>query len=65
MKSISEGLENDMEKKTLGIIGGVGPLATMFIGEMIVRLPTQKKIKIMSIWLLQTIRIFQIERLLF
>lgn len=25
-------------KKTLGIIGGVGPLATMFIGEMIVRL---------------------------
>lgn len=26
-----------MEKKTLGIAGGVGPLATMFIGEMIVR----------------------------
>lgn len=26
-----------MEKKTLGVIGGVGPLATMFIGEMIVR----------------------------
>lgn len=26
-----------MKKKTLGIIGGVGPLATMFIGEMIVR----------------------------
>lgn len=26
-----------MSKKTLGIIGGVGPLATMFIGEMIVR----------------------------
>ncbi|MEC1179719.1 amino acid racemase [Metasolibacillus meyeri] len=26
-----------MMKKTLGIIGGVGPLATMFIGEMIVR----------------------------
>lgn len=26
-----------MEKRTLGIIGGVGPLATMFIGEMIVR----------------------------
>lgn len=26
-----------MEKKALGIIGGVGPLATMFIGEMIVR----------------------------
>ncbi|MHA6260264.1 cysteate racemase [Sporosarcina sp. CAU 1771] len=26
-----------MNKKTLGIIGGVGPLATMFIGEMIVR----------------------------
>lgn len=26
-----------MDKKTLGIIGGVGPLATMFIGEMIVR----------------------------
>lgn len=26
-----------MKKKTLGIVGGVGPLATMFIGEMIVR----------------------------
>lgn len=26
-----------MKKKTLGVIGGVGPLATMFIGEMIVR----------------------------
>lgn len=26
-----------MEKKILGIVGGVGPLATMFIGEMIVR----------------------------
>ena len=26
-----------MKKKTLGIIGGVGPLATMFIGEMIIR----------------------------
>lgn len=26
-----------MNKKTLGIIGGVGPLATMFLGEMIVR----------------------------
>jgi len=26
-----------MKKQTLGIIGGVGPLATMFIGEMIVR----------------------------
>ena len=26
-----------MTTKTLGIIGGVGPLATMFIGEMIVR----------------------------
>lgn len=26
-----------MEKKTLGILGGVGPLATMYIGEMIVR----------------------------
>lgn len=26
-----------MGKKTLGIVGGVGPLATMFIGEMIVR----------------------------
>lgn len=26
-----------MRKKTLGIVGGVGPLATMFIGEMIVR----------------------------
>jgi aspartate racemase len=43
MKSISEGLENDMEKKTLGIIGGVGPLATMFIGEMIVRLTEADK----------------------
>lgn len=27
-----------MMKKTLGIIGGVGPLATMFLGEAIVRL---------------------------
>ncbi|MEJ9281033.1 amino acid racemase [Ureibacillus thermosphaericus] len=27
-----------MMKKTLGIIGGVGPLATMFLGETIVRL---------------------------
>ncbi len=26
-----------MDKKILGIVGGVGPLATMFIGEMIVR----------------------------
>src|SRR4051794_36294453 len=26
-----------MEKKTLGIVGGVGPLATMLLGEMIVR----------------------------
>ncbi|MGE7925189.1 aspartate/glutamate racemase family protein [Viridibacillus arvi] len=26
-----------MNKKTLGIIGGVGPLATMLVGEMIVR----------------------------
>lgn len=26
-----------MEKKTLGIIGGVGPLATMLLGEMVVR----------------------------
>lgn len=26
-----------MKKRALGIIGGVGPLATMFIGEMIVR----------------------------
>ena len=26
-----------MKKQTLGIIGGVGPLATMFIGEMVVR----------------------------
>ncbi|MET3576265.1 aspartate/glutamate racemase family protein [Bhargavaea ullalensis] len=26
-----------MNKKTLGILGGVGPLATMYIGEMIVR----------------------------
>lgn len=30
-------------KKTLGIIGGVGPLATMFLGEMIVRLTEAKK----------------------
>lgn len=30
-------------KKTLGIIGGVGPLATMFLGEMIVRLTKAKK----------------------
>ncbi|WP_040224961.1 aspartate/glutamate racemase family protein [Bhargavaea cecembensis] len=26
-----------MKKKTLGILGGVGPLATMYIGEMVVR----------------------------
>ncbi|WP_342514457.1 amino acid racemase [Sporosarcina sp. FSL K6-1522] len=32
-----------MEKKTLGIIGGVGPLATMFVGEMIVRLTDAEK----------------------
>lgn len=32
-----------MRKKTLGIIGGVGPLATMFIGEMIVRRTAAKK----------------------
>lgn len=32
-----------MKKKTLGIIGGVGPLATMFIGEMIVRLTAAEK----------------------
>lgn len=30
-------------KKTLGIIGGVGPLATMFIGEMIVRKTVAEK----------------------
>ncbi len=30
-------------KKKLGIIGGVGPLATMFIGEMIVRLTKASK----------------------
>lgn len=30
-------------KKTLGIIGGVGPLATMFIGEMVVRLTKATK----------------------
>jgi aspartate racemase len=30
-------------RKTLGIIGGVGPLATMFIGEMIVRLTNATK----------------------
>ncbi|MFC5558846.1 aspartate/glutamate racemase family protein [Ureibacillus thermophilus] len=29
-------------KKTLGIIGGVGPLATMFLGEAIVRLTNAK-----------------------
>lgn len=33
----SKGHECKLKKKTLGIIGGVGPLATMFIGEMIVR----------------------------
>ena len=32
-----------MSKKTLGIIGGVGPLATMFIGEMIVRRTAAEK----------------------
>ncbi len=32
-----------MGKKTLGIIGGVGPLATMFIGEMIVRRTNAEK----------------------
>lgn len=32
-----------MKKKTLGIIGGVGPLATMFIGEMIVRRTAAEK----------------------
>lgn len=32
-----------MGKKTLGIIGGVGPLATMFIGEMIVRCTDAEK----------------------
>lgn len=32
-----------MEKKTLGIIGGVGPLATMQIGEMIVRKTVAEK----------------------
>ncbi len=32
-----------MKKKTLGIIGGVGPLATMFIGEMIVRLTAAER----------------------
>jgi aspartate racemase len=32
-----------MGKKTLGIIGGVGPLATMFIGEMIVRRTAAEK----------------------
>lgn len=32
-----------MEKKTLGIIGGVGPLATMFVGEMIVRMTVAEK----------------------
>lgn len=32
-----------MKKKMLGIIGGVGPLATMFIGEMIVRRTKAKK----------------------
>lgn len=32
-----------MEKKILGILGGVGPLATMMIGEMIVRLTKAQK----------------------
>ncbi|MFS0576998.1 amino acid racemase [Sporosarcina sp. 179-K 3D1 HS] len=32
-----------MKKKTLGIIGGVGPLATMYIGEMIVRRTAAEK----------------------
>lgn len=32
-----------MEKKILGILGGVGPLATMLIGEMIVRLTKAQK----------------------
>lgn len=32
-----------MKRKTLGIIGGVGPLATMFLGEMIVRLTKASK----------------------
>ncbi|SUI97726.1 hypothetical protein [Sporosarcina pasteurii] len=32
-----------MKKKTLGIIGGVGPLATMFIGEIIVRRTAAEK----------------------
>ncbi|MFZ3577041.1 aspartate/glutamate racemase family protein [Virgibacillus sp. DJP39] len=32
-----------VDKKTLGIIGGVGPLATMFIGEMIVRKTVAEK----------------------
>lgn len=31
-----------MNKKTLGIIGGVGPLATMLLGEVIVRRTTAK-----------------------
>jgi len=32
-----------MEKKTLGIIGGVGPLATMLLGEMVVRRTSAQK----------------------
>nr|WP_106781192.1 amino acid racemase [Lysinibacillus timonensis] len=32
-----------MKRKVLGIIGGVGPLATMFLGEMIVRLTKASK----------------------
>ncbi|AOV09081.1 aspartate/glutamate racemase family protein [Sporosarcina ureilytica] len=32
-----------MKKKMLGIIGGVGPLATMFIGEIIVRRTAAEK----------------------
>lgn len=40
---LSKGLECKLKKKTLGIIGGVGPLATMFIGEMIVRRTVAEK----------------------
>ncbi|BAQ08743.1 aspartate racemase [Bacillus sp. OxB-1] len=42
-KTITESLTATMQKKTLGIIGGVGPLATMYIGEMIVRRTAAEK----------------------
>lgn len=42
-KTNTESLLDEMKKKTLGIIGGVGPLATMYIGEMIVRRTAAEK----------------------